>query len=161
MVEIRDIVAADVVGAVALNNAAVPAVNPHDEGSFAELLEMSDRSWVVDHDRGVGGLLVTFAPDASYRSANYVRLSACYDNFSYVDRIVVAPALWRRGLAARLYNTLADHARKQARTRLLCEVNVEPPNPRSVAFHEATGWQAIEDFQHGPGRVVRYFEFLL
>lgn len=154
-------VVGDVVAAVGLNNAAVPAVNALDEGSFGELLEMSDRSWAIDHDGGLGALLVTFGPGAAYRSANYLRLSALYNNFLYVDRVVVSPALWRRGLAAGLYETLIKHAREQRRERLLCEVNVEPPNPRSVAFHEANGWHAIGDYEHEPHKVVRYFELVL
>lgn len=158
VLEIRDLVAADVPQAAKLNNAAVPAVNALDEVEFRELLGMADRSWGIDHEGVLGALLVTFAPGAAYRSANYIRLSTLYDNFSYVDRVVVSPTLWRRGLAAGLYGTLADHARQQGRQRLLCEVNVEPPNPRSVAFHEANGWRAIEDYEHEPHKVVRYFE---
>ena len=144
--------------ALAMNNAAVPAVNPHDEASFAALLAIADRAWVVDDDGTLGGLLVAFAPGAGYQSANYRWLSGRYDDFGYVDRIVVAPTHRRLGLAGRLYDALADHASAAGRARLLCEVNVEPPNPQSVAFHEANGWAVIDDLEHEPGKVVRFFE---
>ena len=161
MLTIRDAVPDDLPVVLALNNTAVPAVNPHDGDSLADLLAIADRTWVVDDNGSLGGLLVSFAPGAPYRSKNYKWLSERYDNFGYVDRIVVAETHRRLGLAGRLYATLAEHAATQGRDRLLCEVNVEPPNPQSIAFHEADGWQAIQDLEHAPGAVVRYFERLL
>lgn len=158
MVDIRDVVADDAEALLTLNNQAVPAVNSHDAESFSELLAMANRSWVVDDGGRIGGMLVAFTPGAKYESLNYRRLSRRYDDFAYVDRIVIAPTHRRLGLAGQLYDRLADHAADLGHRRLLCEVNVEPPNPQSIAFHEASGWQAIEDHQHGPGKVVRFFE---
>jgi predicted GNAT superfamily acetyltransferase len=156
--EIRDIQPKDHRAALVMNNAAVPAVNPHDRASFVELLAIADRTWVVDDDGVLGGLLVSFAPGSTYASANYGWLSDRYGDFGYVDRIVVAPSHRRMGLAGRLYGALADHAAAKDRRRLLCEVNVEPPNPQSLAFHEAAGWRPIDDLEHGPGKIVRFFE---
>ncbi len=161
MLPIRPATVADHAAILAMNNAAVPAVNPHDAGSLVDLLAIADQAWVVDDDGALGGLLVAFAPGAGYQSKNYRWLSERYDNFGYVDRIIVADTHRRLGLAGRLYATLAHHAASQGRDRLLCEVNVEPPNPQSIAFHEADGWQPIQDLEHGPGAVVRYFEKLL
>ncbi len=161
MPDIRDLRAADAAAVLALNNDAVPAVNGHDETSLDALLQMADRTWVVDDAGLLGGLLVTFAPGSAYGSDNYGWLSDRYDDFGYVDRIIVADTHRRLGLAGRLYDTFADHARRQGRRRLLCEVNVEPANPQSIAFHEANGWTAIEDLEHGPGKVVRFFELAI
>lgn len=155
---IRELVSADVDAVLVMNNAAVPAVNAHDDESLLALLEIADRSWVVDDGGVLGGLLVTFAPEAGYMSTNYSWLSERYDDFRYVDRIIVAPTHKRRGLGARLYDTLEQNAREARAARLLCEVNVAPPNPQSIAFHTGTGWQSVADLEHGPGKVVRYFE---
>jgi len=152
----------DLPAVLAMNNDAVPAVNPHDDGSVAALVAEADRSWVVDDGGVLGALLVTFAPGAAYASANYRWLSDRFGSddeaFRYVDRIVVAPTHRRLGLAGRLYDTLAEQARAAGAVRLLCEVNVEPPNPQSIAFHAATGWTPVEDLEHAPGKVVRFFE---
>jgi predicted GNAT superfamily acetyltransferase len=142
---------------LAMNNAAVPAVNPHDEASFAELVAMADRAWVADDGTAIGALLVAFGPGAEYQSMNYQWLSERYDQFAYVDRIVVAPTYRRLGLAGRLYDSLAAHALATDCPTMLCEVNVEPPNPASIAFHQASGWTAVEDLEHEPGKVVRFF----
>lgn len=157
-VEIRELASTDLSAVLALNNVAVPAVNPHDANSLEALVDTADRCWVVDDAGTLGGLLVSFAPGADYASRNYSWLSERYDNFGYVDRIVVAATHRRLGVAGRLYNTLAHHAASHGRDRLLCEVNLDPPNPQSIAFHTATGWVPIADLEHEPGKVVRFFE---
>ena len=158
MSEIRAMVSADLPTVLEMNNTAVPAVNPHDVASLNRLIDMADRSWVVEDDGTLGGLLVVFAPGADYQSRNYRWFERRYDDFLYVDRIVVAPTHRRLGIASRLYDVAVNHASEQGRCRLLCEVNVEPPNPQSIAFHEANGWTAIVDHSHSPGEAVRFFE---
>lgn len=144
--------------ALVMNNQAVPAVNPHDVESFGALVALADRTWVVGDAGRLGGLLVAFAPGAAYESSNYAWLSERYGNFGYVDRIIVADTHRRLGLAGRLYDTFVTHARASGKDRLLCEVNIEPANPISIAFHRANGWNGIDDLEHGPGKVVRFFE---
>ncbi len=161
MPEIRELTESDRAEALALNNAAVPAVNGHDRASFAALLALAERAWVADTDRHLAGLLVGFGAGSPYRSLNYRWLSARYDDFAYVDRVVVSPDHRRQGIGALLYEALADHARALGRCRLLCEVNVAPPNPVSIAFHQASGWAPVGDLEHTPGKVVRFFERLL
>ena len=42
---------------------------------------------------------------------------------------------------------------------LCCEVNAEPPNPASDAFHRAMGFAPVgEAFLADRGKTVRYFE---
>ena len=156
MLPIRDAVPADNDQILAMNNAAVPAVNPHDADSLVELLDIADRTWVVDDAGTLGGLLVAFGPGAAYESRNYKRLSERYENFAYVDRIIVAETHRRLGLAGRLYAELAAHESAAVRNQLLCEVNVEPPNPQSIAFHDARAVRdrALRDLDHRLARIV-------
>lgn len=159
---IREYAPADLAQILALNNAAVPAVNELDAGDLADLAAISDRTWVVDgSDSSIGGMLVTFAPHASYASSNYGWLSERYDDFRYVDRIVLAPSHKRLGLGAQLYAALEAHAVDVGARRLLCEVNIEPENPQSLAFHASQGWVPIEDRTTAPGKAVRYLQKLL
>jgi len=144
-----------------LNNEAVPAVNPHDAESLAELIAMADRAWVVDDGGVLAAMLVTFGPGAAYESRNYIWLNERYDDFRYVDRIIVAPSHKRMGLGAKLYATLEEQAQQVGAARLLCEVNVEPPNPQSIAFHESGGWLGIEDRWIDDDYAVRYFQKIL
>jgi predicted GNAT superfamily acetyltransferase len=57
----------------------------------------------------------------------------------YVDRVVVSPLMRGRGYARALYTDLFARARQEGHTLVVCEVNSEPPNPASDAFHAAMG----------------------
>jgi len=157
--QIRELVPDDLPAVLEMNNAVVPTVNPHDAASLVDLIAIADRCWVLDDGGALGGLLVVFAPGGSYQSRNYRWFDEHYDNYIYVDRIVVASTHRRLGLAGRLYDTAVVHAVAESRERLFCEVNVEPPNPQSIAFHEAYGWSAIADHRHSPTELVRFFEY--
>ena len=68
----------------------------------------------------------------------------------------------RGGLAGLLYNELFDWAQTAGHDRLVCEVNLEPPNPGSDAFHTKMGFAEVGRAELEPGgKWVRYYEKLL
>lgn len=156
--QIRDLAPTDLGAVLRLNEAALPAVNSHDADSLASLVAQADRSWVVDDEGTIAGLLVSFAPGAAYGSPHYRWLQDRFEHFRYVDRVIISPMHQRRGLGSELYGVLEQHALAQDARRLLCEVNVRPANPQSIAFHERSGWTGISDRTLGPDKAVRYFE---
>jgi len=103
-------------------------------------------------------LLIAFDQAAAYDSPNFLWFRERYDRFVYVDRIVVAEAARGRGLAKALYLELFAAATAAGHTRVVCEVNAEPPNPASDAFHAALGFVEVGTAELGGGKVVRYFE---
>ena len=127
---------------VRLNEAAVPAVNSVDEGFFREMHALSESFLAARLGNGLVGFLLLLPADVDYASPNYRWFSRRYDEFLYVDRVVVATTAKRRGVGRAFYE--AAWARARARgVALTCEVNVEPPNPESMAFHEAFGFRAV------------------
>jgi uncharacterized protein len=110
--------------------------------------------------RRIGNLdafLLAFDQDARYDSPNFLWFSARYPRFVYVDRIVVASSARGRGLARRLYDDLFEHARGAGHERVVCEVNMIPPNPESDAFHAALGFVEVGTASiHGGSKTVRY-----
>ena len=81
-----------------------------------------------------------------------------YKRFVYVDRVVVAAAARGRGHARRLYEDLFDHVRRAGQVIVTCEVNADPPNPASDAFHAALGFAEVGDAViHGGKKAVRYY----
>ncbi len=101
-------------------------------------------------------LLLAFDRDAAYDNPNFNWFKARYPRFVYVDRIVVAASARGRGLARALYLDL--FARSAGHERVVCEINAEPPNPASDAFHAALGFAAVGSARlPGTGKTVRYF----
>lgn len=101
-------------------------------------------------------LLLAFDQDAAYDNPNFNWFKARYPRFVYVDRIVVSAAARGRGLARALYRDL--FARAAGYERVVCEVNADPPNPASDAFHAALGFEAVGSARlPGTDKTVRYF----
>ena len=102
--------------------------------------------------------LIAFDQDADYDSPNFLWFKSRYARFVYVDRIAVAETARGRGHARRLYHDLFDMAARNGHDIVVCEVNSDPPNPGSDAFHAALGFHEIGQAAiHGGRKVVRYF----
>ena len=66
-----------------------------------------------------------------------------HDAFLYIDRIVVGRAYQRAGLGAALYADLLEFAAQRGVERLVCEVDIEPLNVASDAFHRRRGFVEV------------------
>lgn len=105
----------------------------------------------------IDAFLLAFDQNARYDSPNFLWFRARYPRFVYVDRIVVAASARGRGCARRLYDDLFEHAVRIGHDRVLCEVNQDPPNPASDAFHAALGFAEVGSASvHDGKRTVRY-----
>ena len=158
---IRQITPDDIEAVLAINNDAVPAVNSLIASELTDIINISAKAWVVDEEDKIVGVLIVLGPRESYGSANYTWLDSQFKNFCYVDRIIIASSGKRKGYGRALYLELEEHAASTGAEVLLCEVNVEPENPQSMAFHASLGWVPFQDREHGPGKVVRYFKKLI
>lgn len=150
---IRPLDLSDVEMAVALNNAEVPNVGPTDDGHFVSLFRHSGVVWGIDNGASLAALLVAFEPGTAYASTNYRWFDVRFDDFVYVDRVVVSPELKGRGIGRHMYEQLALAYRGVAR-QLACEVNIEPPNESSMAFHLKMGFVPVGTKPDGPKTVA-------
>lgn len=102
--------------------------------------------------------ILAFDQDADYDSTNFLWFKARYPRFAYVDRVAVASHARGRGLARAFYEALFAKARAAGHTVVTCEVNSDPPNPGSDAFHAAMGFREVGSAAiYGGERTVRYF----
>lgn len=99
--------------------------------------------------------------DADYDSPNFLWWKARRKRFLYVDRVVVAATAQGRGLGSQLYAHAMEEARSLGFDRIVCEINIDPPNPRSVAFHTALGFAPAGEQRLANGKTVGYFERVL
>ena len=142
-VTLRPLVAADVGPAAALNDSEVPRVSPLGPEGLTDHLPRCDLALVAEDEDGFAGFVLAIAPGADYASPNYRFFEERGSDHLYVDRVVVAPTHRRRGIAGRLYDAVEGRACRAGRQEVTCEVNVRPPNPASLAFHEARGFVEV------------------
>jgi predicted GNAT superfamily acetyltransferase len=107
---------------------------------------------------GERGFLIAFDECAAYRNSNFAWFRARYPAFTYIDRVVIDPVHRGQGLARRLYENLFAQSRAAGRSLIVCEVNAEPPNPASDAFHARLGFSPVGSAAlPDQGKTVRYF----
>jgi uncharacterized protein len=152
---IERIDASDEASVLALNNQHAA------ELSWLEPPKLSRLLGEAFYARRIGALeafIMTFDQDAAYDSPNFVWFRERYPRFVYVDRVVVALSARGRGHARRLYEELFAEAAAAGHTLVTCEVNAEPPNPGSDAFHAGLGFREVgHAVIHGGAKSVRYY----
>jgi uncharacterized protein len=107
--------------------------------------------------RGRDAFLVALDQDAISASPNFRWFQLRYEKFIYIDRVIVAPMQRGRGIARKLYEELFAAAVRAGQKLIGCEVNLDPPNPVSDAFHAALGFTEVgRATLEGRGKTVRY-----
>lgn len=105
----------------------------------------------------VDAFLLAMDQHADYDSPNCQWFLQRYQRFVYIDRVVVAAAARGRGYARLLYEDLFRRAADTGHERVVCEVNVQPPNPASDFFHAALGFAEVGSATiHDGAKSVRY-----
>lgn len=157
-VEVRPVAPADVAAVRALNLANEPAVGPLDEVRVALFLAAAD--WLVaTAGDDVVATFVGLREGLAYDSPNYRWFAARHRRFAYVDRIALAPAARGTGLADELYRRWFADAASDDVPVVCAEVNVVPPNPRSLSFHRRHGFVVVaEERPYGSEEVVAMCE---
>jgi predicted GNAT superfamily acetyltransferase len=137
---------------LALNTAHEVELSPLGLERLRHLVGEAFVAWRIEE---ADAMLIVFDQEADYDSQNFLWFRDRFKRFVYVDRIVVAPTARGRGYARALYQNLFEEARLAGHELVGCEVNSQPPNPGSDAFHQALGFEAIGTGLVG-GKSVRY-----
>jgi predicted GNAT superfamily acetyltransferase len=140
---------------LALNNAHALELSWLDGEKLARMIR---GAFVARRVGSVDAFILAFDQDSDYEGENFGWFKTRYERFVYVDRIAVAAAARGRGLARRLYEDVFAAAVDAGQQLIVCEVNSEPPNPESDAFHAGFGFEHVGTATlSSPEKTVRYF----
>lgn len=155
---IRDATVKDHPELLAMNNAATPHVNALTAEEFAWIAAHAAYFRVCEDADGITGYVVCVPSGLDYWSANYKWFAERYAGFLYLDRVIVSERARRSGVGRALYTDL--HGTAEGRwPRITLEVNLRPPNPNSIAFHEAMGYTPVGVREYeGGSKAVQMFE---
>ena len=153
---IRSFIADDLSWTHALNEEHAVELSSLTRDGFTELI---DKAAYVRVAANEAGLLISYDQGGDNSSINFKWFCVNYDNFLYVDRIVISKQARGQGIARKLYDNLFNFATAKGYERIVCEVNSDPPNPISDAFHTSLGFQIVGEAElEGKGKSVRYME---
>jgi len=140
---LREARAADLETILALNCEWERVTSPLTLDALSRLHNLATAHLVAVEGDSVLGFLLAFGPGVGYDSPNYRWFDDVSDDFLYIDRVVVSSAAQRSGVGAALYSEVFDRAREQGVSRVVCEVDIEPLNAASDAFHRRRGFVEV------------------
>lgn len=140
---VREMVAADAQAIISLNHSVVSVTSPLDATRFSQLFDFSTFKSVAMVNGECAGFLIGIGGGVDYENDNYRWFSNQFEDFLYIDRVVVAAGHRSLGVGSRLYAHALKEAR-EAELQLICaEINIEPPNQQSLRFHEKMGFTQV------------------
>lgn len=141
-ITVQDVQDTELPAILAMNNAAVPNVNALDADELERLRQQAVYCRTARRDGVLAGFLLAMEPGADYDSPNYQWFCQHFDNFVYIDRVVVAGPHRGHGVGRVFYADVQSFAEPRAKL-LTCEVNLEPRNDVSLLFHGTYGFREV------------------
>lgn len=156
MTTLRTLRADDEHSVLGINAESQPHVAHLSPAELTRLVALSAQHIVVEDAAGcVIGYALVFAHDADYDGEEFRLLrQQLVEPFLYIDQIALAPSARGRGIGRLVYAGLAQQAEAQGLRALCCEVNTQPANPASLAFHERLGFDPVGPLATQDGRQV-------
>lgn len=155
---LRPLTAADHAALLRLNAENWPAVAPIGARDLPWLLAgASVQQVAVDAHGHVVGYLLAFARASTYDDTEIAELRRLIaEPFLYICQVALARAHRGRGIGRAFYAAVAEVARAQGARFLCCDVNLDPPNPESLAFHARLGFRQLATGTAGNGFAIAY-----
>lgn len=119
-----------------LNEESVHFLSPLTKDKLESMVVQSEMINVIEVDGIVDAFILTLREGKEYDSINYLWFSNHYDKFLYIDRVVVSLKMQGRGLGKALYEYIFKYAKKTGVSCIAAEIDINPPNPGSLIFHE-------------------------
>lgn len=126
-----------------LNDESVHFLSPLTKEKLNNLISQSELLNVIEVDGNVEAFVLTLIEGKEYDSINYLWFSNNYDHFMYVDRVVVSSKMQGKGLGNILYQSVFAHAKLINVPYVTAEIDISPPNPGSLIFHEKFGFKEV------------------
>ncbi len=142
---IRPLVSADRAAVLRLNAENRPALAALEAVDLDQLLAHEGHHLVaVDQLGEVVGFLLSFPRESRYDDSEINELrQRVSEPFHYICQVAIATTHRGQRIGRNFYDALARVARARGARLLCCDVNLSPPNPASLAFHERLGFERI------------------
>lgn len=149
---IRTVKYSDLTEIYTLNESVLPHVNSIPISDFEEFMRVNSHFFVIEKEGELAGFVIVLGPGQEYDSENYEYYTEKYKSFDYVDRIVISEKFRGKGLGSELYKHLFENTKEE---RVTCEVNIKPPNMKSIRFHQMLGFEEVhQQYSEGGKKFV-------
>ncbi|MES3007731.1 MAG: GNAT family N-acetyltransferase [Pseudomonadota bacterium] len=109
------------------------------KADFEERVGQCD--WIVQRE---AGFLLGIVVGKEIENFSYLWFQTRFENFLYVERVVVEDSARRQGLATSMIRETLEWCRERGIDSVVCQVYDRPPNPAGHAVCKALGFTALE-----------------
>jgi predicted GNAT superfamily acetyltransferase len=149
---IRRITDDDLDRVLEINAANVPEVSEVDVEQLRFIVGECALALAVESDEEIAGFCLVLGPGSTYDSVNYQWFMDRTPDALYLDRVAFDERFQGRGLGSALYAEVARlmSSDNPDASTLTLEVNIDPPNEPSLAFHRKHGFTEVgRQLSHG------------
>ncbi len=142
-IQIRPVTLEDYEQILKLNEESVHFLSPLTAEKLVHLHKQSELFKVIDIDGSAEAFVLSLREGKEYDSVNYTWFLNHYKQFLYIDRVVVSLKHQHSGFGKLLYEEVFKHADSIDIPVVTAEIDIEPPNPVSLKFHEKFGFKEV------------------
>lgn len=155
---IRPLSVSDWAPLLRLNAENRPAVAPLQEAELAHLMGFDGCHLVATDVQGeVVAYLLSFPNDSAYDDTEFRWFRRhLVGPFFYICQIVVEQKHRQQQIGYALYHHLLATARQRGSPTLCCDVNTDPPNINSFAFHHSLGFAEVGSGHASDGTAIAF-----
>lgn len=125
---------------LALNNASAVETSLLNAERFDQLVHAAS---IALYCPPAAAMLLAFDRTDQYDGGHFIWFRNRLEQFVYIDRVLVAASHRRQGHGRLLYEDVFRRAAARGHSNVVCEVNTDPPNPKSDAFHASLDFTEI------------------
>lgn len=156
-VRVRDVEYKDLEELLRINESYVPKLSTLTLDKLKILQMMSSYFQLISIENKIIGFILAFEENKKYDSLNYKWFNDNYQNFIYIDRVVVIDDYQNKSLGKLLYEKIEQNFRN-TKEYILAEVNIVPMNKQSIVFHQNNGFKKVLEKMYSEDYSVRFFE---
>jgi predicted GNAT superfamily acetyltransferase len=152
---LRKICAADFTAVLRINSQSSPGVGTLDVDELSRSVALASAAWVAIDATDIVGYVLAFSNSDAYDGEEFLAFrTRLNEPFLYIDQIAICADARNAGIASRMYAGLTQWAHELGKLTLCCGVNLRPPNPVSVKFHQGLGFEKIAEVETRDGLLV-------
>ena len=126
------------------NEDNVEVLSPMDQEKLEYFQQNAELFLVAEVDSEPAAFLIALREGVdTYLSENYRWFSKNYDEFLYVDRIVIHENYRKMGLGRKLYHSVFSYAQSTGVSTVTAEIDTIPYNETSLKFHKSMGFTEV------------------
>ena len=153
--EIRSLSKTDVDSIWKINEDGLPGTGKVSRDEIKELFDFASLAVGAYYSEELVGFVICLPPKTAYSSLNYAWFNQRYNEFLYVDRIAVATQYQNQKIGTTIYDYVKRNAVENG-IPVTAEVNIQPPNPGSMRFHDRHGFQQVGVLEHDKKSVAMF-----